>query len=108
MNVSWTSSAGSRALTVFGLALVFNGGSAIAAGRLSDLGTFQPVAANVSLETSFAVAVPNVLTHQWTGTEPAGNYVFFLLVVKAGALADGAITMDDVVGLSLAPFTFTP
>ena len=90
-----------------GVTIVFwTGGGGSAVGSLSDLRTFRPYAANVSLATSFVTAMPNFLSYQRTGAEPPGPYIFFNLATKAGALADGVATNDEILGLATVFFSF--
>ena len=74
-------------------------------GNLNDPKSFQSIAAGVSLAVPFSVTVPNFYSHQWTGVEPRGPWLFFLAALKGGALSDGVVTGDEV--LALATVTFT-
>ncbi|HEV8675848.1 MAG TPA: hypothetical protein VGX21_17560 [Methylomirabilota bacterium] len=91
-----------------GETIVFFTGGGTSFGRLSNVATLGPIAARVSLATPFAVSVPNIFAHTWTGSEPPGIYVAFLAVVMPGAFADGTVDPGDVLALSLATFSFGP
>jgi hypothetical protein len=80
------------------------GGGAIAFGDAAHLTSFRPIATGVALSSPFSVNVPSFASYQWTGGEPRGGYVFFLLVVKAGALLDGVLASSELLGAALAPF----
>ena len=82
--------------------LTAEGGAAL--GRAGDLGSFRAVAAGVQLTPAFAVTARDVLSHRFAGGEPRGHYALFLLVVEAGALADGVLADGEVLGLAAAPF----
>jgi len=78
----------------------------IAMGSVGNLTSFRPVATGVSLATAFSTIAPDVFSYQWTGTEPRGTYVFFLLAVTAGALGDGALTGGEILALATASVSF--
>jgi hypothetical protein len=84
----------------------FTGAGGIAFGSVANLASFQPISVAVPLTTAFSAAVSPFFTYQWTGSEPYGDYVFFLLVTKTGALSDGVLTDEEILGLALEPFSF--
>ena len=80
--------------------------SGIVIGSLADLASFRPIASAIPLATSFSANAPSFYGYQWTGSERRGSYVFFIAALKAGALAGGSITNDQILGIAGAPFSF--
>jgi hypothetical protein len=90
-----------------GVTIVFwTGGGSFAQGRLDDPRTFRPYAAGVSLTAPFVRDMPGFLSHQWADGDPRGIYILFNLAVRAGALASGIASNDEVLALATAPFRF--
>jgi hypothetical protein len=82
------------------------GGGGTAVGTIANTSTFRPIAASVPLGAPFSANVPDVMHLQWTGGEPRGTYVFFLLAARAGSLADGTFGCGDILGLGTTVFSF--
>jgi len=78
----------------------------VAIGNIANPSSFQPVAAGIPLGSPIAVSVPNVIVQQWTGAEPRGTYVFFVVAVRAGTLADGVLSCNETLGLGTTAFSF--
>lgn len=82
--------------------------SGVAFGTLLNYASYRPIATGVPLATPFSVNIPSFVAYQWNGGEPRGGYALLLLVVTAGALADGVLANNELLGASLTPFTFPP
>ena len=82
------------------------GGGGIAIGNIANPASFQPVAAGIPLGTPMSANVPDVIVQQWTGAEPRGTYVFFLLAVRSGTFADGILGCNETLALSTTTFSF--
>jgi hypothetical protein len=80
--------------------------SGLVLGNVADLASFRPNVVGVPMAGAFTALMPNFYSYQWTGSELRGNYVFFLAVVKAGALADGVVTNDEILRVATASFAF--
>jgi hypothetical protein len=57
--------------------------SGIALGRLSDPTTYRPIATGVPLAAPLVLTLTDFLVYQWSGSEPHGDYVFFLAAQDA-------------------------
>jgi DNA-binding beta-propeller fold protein YncE len=77
-------------------------------GTASNPASFLPLATALPLTAPFSAVAPNFVSYQWTGAEPSGDFLFFVLALRAGALSSGVVTLADVIGFGSAPFTFTP
>jgi hypothetical protein len=76
----------------------------VAIGNIANPSSFQPVAAGIPLGSPIAVSVPNVIVQQWTGAEPRGTYVFFVVAVRAGTLADRPRDYGVLVPVRISPW----
>jgi len=75
-------------------------------GDIANPASFQPIAVGVPLGSPISSIVPNVIVQQWTGAEPRGIYVFFLLAVRSGTFADGVLGCNDALALATTAFSF--
>ena len=75
-------------------------------GNVADLTSFRPIAVNFPLSTPFSVNEPSFITRQRAAGDLTGGYVLFIAAVKAGALADGIVTNDEILGLGTASYSF--
>ena len=82
------------------------GGGGVAIGNIANPSSFQPVAAGIPLGSPMSANVPDVIVQQWTGAEPRGTYVFFLLAVRSGTFADGILGCNETLALSTTTFSF--
>ena len=82
------------------------GGGGVAIGNLANPSSFRPIAVGIPLGSPISVSVPDVMVHQWTGAEPRGTYVFFVLAVRSGTFADGTLGCNDILGLGTTTFSF--
>jgi hypothetical protein len=88
-----------------GVTIVFwTGAGNFAVGSLADIRTFRPYATGVSLSTPFSRDMPGWVSHVWAPDDPRGRYIVFNLATKAGALAGGILTRDEILALATASF----
>lgn len=73
-----------------------------------DVSDWIPLVSGVSLASPFTANKPNLLTHNWAGTEPAGSYTLFLTAAIPGSFDDGSVDEGDIVHSANTTFTFTP
>jgi len=78
----------------------------IAVGHVANPASFRAIAVGVPLRTGFSVIVPDFRSHLWTGSEVRGGYTAFLFAVTAGALTDGVVSVDEILGTTTAVFSF--
>jgi hypothetical protein len=70
---------------------------------------FLPLVRNVLLPPQFPAAlVPDFFTFVWPPDALPGPYAVFLVIARAGALADGQIDPSDVLATAGAGLTFVP
>jgi len=69
----------------------------------SGINSLRPYRAGLQLQSALSITIPNFVTYRWTGGEPRGDYVLFLLVMKAGAAP--TLSGDQVLGRATAPFS---
>jgi hypothetical protein len=84
----------------------FTSANTFALGTLGDFPTYRPIATGVPLTSAFATMLTNFFSYQWTGAEPNASYTFVFYVVRAGALADGALSPDEILAYATATFSF--
>jgi hypothetical protein len=75
-------------------------------GNIANLSSLQPAAVGIPLGSPISVSVPDVIVQHWTGAEPRGTYVFFVLAVRSGTFADGILGCNDTLGLGTTAFSF--
>lgn len=84
----------------------FTGVNTFALGTLADFASYRPIATGVPLTSTFVATVPDVFSYRWTGAEPPGTYAFVFYAVRAGALADGDLTADELLADATTAFSF--
>ena len=89
-----------------GSLLFFTEGGGIAFGSLAELSSFAPFIEAIPLGAASTVDGSVFVSYVLTGSEPSGNYTFFLLALHSGALVDGVLGAEDILGFALAPFAF--
>jgi hypothetical protein len=91
---------------VFFTGAVITPTSGFALGNFLDLASYRPIATGVPLAGPFSVNIPSFVSYKWGGSETKGGYALLLLVVTAGALLDGNLSNNELLAVSLTPFSF--
>jgi hypothetical protein len=74
----------------------------------ADPRTFAPLAASYDFPPGFDVTQEDFFVYTFTGGESAGAYAIFTLLTPPRAFADGQVDAEDLLGLTLRPFTVSP
>ena len=91
---------------VFFTSLTITGTSGYALGALTNVSSYRPIATGIPLGAPFTANIASLFAYPRQPGDPTGGLAFFVLAVKAGALADGLLTTDELLSASFAPFTF--
>ncbi len=73
-------------------------------GSLTNVGAWLPYQTGLQIGPSLPLSAPDFFSYQWGGGEPQGNYVLFLLLIRAGA--PPALSGDQVLGRVTTGFSF--
>jgi reprolysin-like metallo-peptidase family M12B len=80
--------------------------SGYALGTLANVSSYRPIASGIPLSGPLTANVGSFLSYPRQAGDPTGGLAFFVLAVRAGALADGVLATDELLSASFAPFTF--
>lgn len=86
--------------------VVVTGTSGSVVGNILNFATYRPIAAGVSLGAPGAANFPSFLSLQRTSSDQTGGFVWFLLAVTSGALHDGILAPNELLGASFSPFSY--
>lgn len=75
-------------------------------GHVLNFATYRPIVAGGDLGAPVAANFPTFLSDQRTSSDQAGGFAWFLLVVTSGALRDGILAPNELLGASFAPFSY--
>jgi peptidyl-Asp metalloendopeptidase len=92
--------------TTFFTDVVATGTSGFVIGNILNFATYRPIAAGVPLGAPGAANFPTFLSLQRTSSDQAGGFVWFLLAVTSGALHDGILAPNELLGASFSPFSY--
>jgi hypothetical protein len=82
------------------------GDGSVAIGNIGNPASFRPAAVGIPLGSPISANVPDVIHQQWTGAEPRGTYVFFVLAVRSGTFGDGILGCNETLGVGTTTFSF--